>query len=228
VICTYDTKTIAARHPAQILAMSEKNQIRRHVNEVLRNGADFDAFCQDFFPDVRHRYSTDMDRVVKLNLLLELHDSEQILKALKQYADGTGLPLQSSSIIKYAMAVAGLGSMLFMASLFVHETRLRCLIHEERCDPNRPPESLSLDSPRLPPALISLPVESNPIGATVRNGENALLCAKTPCALKVPAHAPLELRFTYPGRESIYKTRDPSLELQSGGIRVYLMPSKIP
>lgn len=208
--------------------MSEKHQLRRHINEVLRNGADFDAFCQDFFPDVRQRYSTDMDKVVKINLLLELHDSEQILKALEQYSGGHGLPLHNSPIIKCTLAGAGLISALLLAILFLHRNWLSSFVQERRDARKRPPEIANPDSPSRPLEVISLPVESDPAGATVRNADNALLCVKTPCNLRVQAHVPLELRFTYPGRESIFKIRDPALELQNGGVRVYIFPDKVP
>ena len=34
--------------------------------------ADFNAFCLDYFPDVQRQFGTGMDRVQKINLLLEL------------------------------------------------------------------------------------------------------------------------------------------------------------
>lgn len=47
-------------------------ELRQRLDQALRTDSDFDAFCQDFFPDVKRRFSAGMDRVAKTSLLLEV------------------------------------------------------------------------------------------------------------------------------------------------------------
>lgn len=68
--------------------MTDRNELRRLLNEVLRVDADLDAFCLDFFPEVHQRFSAGMDRPQKVNLLLQLvSEPEQILVQLRKFAD---------------------------------------------------------------------------------------------------------------------------------------------
>lgn len=119
-------------------------------------------------------------------------------------------------------------SSLLLLSLFFHIPRpLRCLVHDELCAPapERNTKDIPLQMP--PPILIELPIESTPSGAKVWSVDNVQLCKATPCRISVPAHAPLELHFDYPGREYLWKTSDPTLELQKGGVRVNVPPKKV-
>lgn len=90
-------------------------------------------------------------------------------------------------------------------------------------------QTTSLDHATAPvaPETIELPIQSTPTGAKVWSVDNWLLCEKTPCRISVPAHAPLELHFGYPGFELKWRTNDPALELQKGGVRVHILPSKV-
>lgn len=58
--------------------------LRRLIRELLRTDADLNAFCQDYFPFVHERYSLGMDRLSKVNLLLELSDPGTIALRLKE------------------------------------------------------------------------------------------------------------------------------------------------
>lgn len=68
--------------------MTDRNELRRLLNGVLRVDADLDAFCLDFFPDVQQRFSAGMDRHQKVNLLFQLaSDPEQIIARLRTFAE---------------------------------------------------------------------------------------------------------------------------------------------
>jgi hypothetical protein len=59
---------------------------RAFVRELLRKSlisdSDLDAFCLDHFPDVHGRFGSGMDRVTKINILLERKDPEEIFAKL--------------------------------------------------------------------------------------------------------------------------------------------------
>lgn len=59
-----------------------KAMARKFLDAILVTDSELDAFCIDFFPDVHRRFSNNMERVVKVNLLLELKESQEILKRL--------------------------------------------------------------------------------------------------------------------------------------------------
>lgn len=52
--------------------MLDTRSVRLRLDESLRTDADLDAYCLDFFPQVYGRFSSQMDRQQKLNLLLHL------------------------------------------------------------------------------------------------------------------------------------------------------------
>lgn len=57
-------------------------QVRQKINEKLRTDADLTAFCIDYFPNVAARFSTGMDRVDKINILLQLEQQESVFYRL--------------------------------------------------------------------------------------------------------------------------------------------------
>lgn len=59
--------------------------LRRLIREVLRTDADLNSFCVDFFPDVYDRFSTGMDRLSKVNLLLELSPPGEVVSRLREH-----------------------------------------------------------------------------------------------------------------------------------------------
>lgn len=52
--------------------------LRNAINSVLL-GDDLDAFCQDYFPDIERRFTSGMQQVQKVTLLLKHADRRQIL-----------------------------------------------------------------------------------------------------------------------------------------------------
>lgn len=59
------------------------SDVRRLLDEVLRTESDFEAFCMDGFPEVSRRFSAGMDRVAKVNLLLQLCEHAEVLSRLR-------------------------------------------------------------------------------------------------------------------------------------------------
>lgn len=57
-------------------------EIRKHLDERFRVDADLDAFCLDHFEDVYRRFSKDMDRTQKVNLLLSVEDPSAVAAQL--------------------------------------------------------------------------------------------------------------------------------------------------
>ena len=67
--------------------MASSSTIRRLLNNVLITDSDFDAFCLDNFRDIFVRFSNQMDRVTKLNLLLQYHEETIVEKLEFDYAE---------------------------------------------------------------------------------------------------------------------------------------------
>lgn len=59
--------------------------IRERLTRTLRTDPDLDAFCLDFFRTVFDRFSSGMDRVSKVNLLLTLEEAEKIGHRLDEW-----------------------------------------------------------------------------------------------------------------------------------------------
>ena len=157
------------------------------------------------------------------SLVLALMAVLIVFAAMSQHSQHLVLP---SIVATWAYLAMTLGtSFLLLASLFFRWPRpLRCLINDEQCaSPQPQPSPLPLPSVS---AMIDLPVDSKPSGATVWTADNVVFCKATPCFGKVPAHAPLKLYFEYPGREYTFATADPSVDLKKGGVVVSLPPRK--
>lgn len=58
--------------------------LRKVLATVLRRDAKLQAFCLDYFPKVADRFGDNMDRLVKLNLLLSAVSTDEILEALRR------------------------------------------------------------------------------------------------------------------------------------------------
>lgn len=58
--------------------------MRRLLGMLLRTDGDLNAFCLDYLADVHNRFSESMDRLQKTNLLLSLHEPEEILLRLQE------------------------------------------------------------------------------------------------------------------------------------------------
>ena len=74
--------------------------VRELIGLIFITDSDLDAFCQDYFPKIKKRFTDGMDRVRKVNLLLELGDANKVLKVLQdkfpkemqKHADLPGVP----------------------------------------------------------------------------------------------------------------------------------------
>lgn len=60
-------------------------QLRRMLNAILIADSDLDAFCLDYFPQIKRRFTDGMERTRKLNILLEQVPPEQLIKVLRDY-----------------------------------------------------------------------------------------------------------------------------------------------
>lgn len=58
--------------------------LREFIMNVLITDSDLDAFALDYFPTTKHVYSSGMDRVAKVNILIEREDPEEVLQFLKE------------------------------------------------------------------------------------------------------------------------------------------------
>src|SRR5688572_5406887 len=61
-------------------------ELRQLLMSVLPTDSDQDAFVLDFFREVFRQFAAGMDRGRKINILLESHETDEILKALEQHA----------------------------------------------------------------------------------------------------------------------------------------------
>jgi tetratricopeptide (TPR) repeat protein len=78
--------------------MSDRNRLRHRLEKKLPTDADLNACCLDFLPEVKQRFTDGMDRIQKLNLILETVDPVQIASALDRYKAGpTPTPPPSAS-----------------------------------------------------------------------------------------------------------------------------------
>lgn len=65
--------------------MANRRKIRRWLDCLLSTDAELEAFVIDYFPRVKKRFGSSMDRIVKINLLLEIGDLEHIVDALMEH-----------------------------------------------------------------------------------------------------------------------------------------------
>ena len=84
-----------------------RHELRALLDSLLRSDADFDAFTGDRFAEVTHRFTDNMDRVRKTNLLLQHADLGRLTEALQ----GLG-----KSRFQADSAPAGRIKILFLAS----------------------------------------------------------------------------------------------------------------
>lgn len=59
--------------------------LRKIIDAVLPTDSELEAFCIDYFPRVKRRFSDSMERRVKTSLLLEQENRAIILSALEIY-----------------------------------------------------------------------------------------------------------------------------------------------
>lgn len=69
---------------------SLSHQARRMLDAEFPVPSDLMAFILDYFPDIYQRFGPDMDRKVKVNILLSSHEPRMIINALESYHRGNG------------------------------------------------------------------------------------------------------------------------------------------
>ena len=65
-----------------------RRDLRQLILKLLRTDSDQDAFVLDYFHEVFRLFSSGMDRIQKINLLLKQHETAEILQALQQQYPG--------------------------------------------------------------------------------------------------------------------------------------------
>ena len=63
-------------------ALPSSPELRKLIDRLLRSDADLSSFCQDYFPDTELRFATNMERGIKISLLLKDAPPEAIASAL--------------------------------------------------------------------------------------------------------------------------------------------------
>lgn len=63
-----------------------RQRVREQLAERLSTVEELDAFCLDYFPEVKRRFTGGMDRLARENLLLEMQDSAEVQAALQRYS----------------------------------------------------------------------------------------------------------------------------------------------
>lgn len=96
------------------------SQLRKIINSRFRTDADFTAFCIDFFPDVANRFSTGLERLEKINLLLQIEDADNIYEKLKT-GHITRLPSLNKSSFGFLFAI----SCAFVIALLVSSVAVK-------------------------------------------------------------------------------------------------------
>ena len=71
--------------PSKDDALEQRRMLRKSLEIDLPTDGEFDAFCNTFFPEVYRRFSRAMEFVEKVNLLMQIKDSKEILKCLHWY-----------------------------------------------------------------------------------------------------------------------------------------------
>lgn len=62
-----------------------RSELRRILQQYLPTVDSFDAFCLDFFPEVKSAFSSGMNRIERTNLLLESIDCGKLQKTLEEF-----------------------------------------------------------------------------------------------------------------------------------------------
>lgn len=77
--------------------------VRELFNSVIIDDSDLEAFCINYFPSIKKRFSTGMDRIAKLNLLFEQEKADEILLALRD-DDGSHDSVRSNEhLLRYRL-----------------------------------------------------------------------------------------------------------------------------
>lgn len=62
---------------------SRTAELRKLIARKLRLDSDLDAFCLDYFPEIKRRFTLGMDRLQKESLLLECADTDELAERLR-------------------------------------------------------------------------------------------------------------------------------------------------
>ena len=85
---TTQTLTISETETAVLSGslLSERALCRKILGFILIGDSDLEAYCGDYFPEVNSRFTLGMDRVTKVNILLNYVSNTDLLSSLAQHA----------------------------------------------------------------------------------------------------------------------------------------------
>lgn len=121
------------------LAPSKIAKLRAAIATILITDPQLDSFCQDYFSDAFTRFTVGMDRITKVNLLLQLYPEAEISARLDEIVQSHGLlPAHAPSSRKYWFMLLPLAVALSTSLLFYLKSR-------------RVEAPVQMHAPKLPP-----------------------------------------------------------------------------
>lgn len=74
----------APRVPVQVAEAANRRVMRQVIKDVYRTDSDQDAFFGDYFPEIKEKFSSGMDRDAKINIGFELASADAIVRAVQE------------------------------------------------------------------------------------------------------------------------------------------------
>lgn len=75
----------ASSAPAAPLGATRPSELRGLIARKLISDSDLDAFCIDYFPGIKRRFTNGMDRKQKESILIEGTDADELTARLREY-----------------------------------------------------------------------------------------------------------------------------------------------
>jgi hypothetical protein len=79
--------------------------LRALIDNILVGDSDLEAFCLDYFPRVKKRFSNGMERKIKVTILLEQEDRGEVLTCLRK--DHHEAFARYAHLVEYALVREG-------------------------------------------------------------------------------------------------------------------------
>lgn len=156
-----------------------RQELRRRIMFQLRSDQDFEAFCLDYFGEVQQRFTQGMDRLSKINLLLELEDAKNIWLALDQFKSHSAFGQHRRILYQYrALTISSIILITCIISLFLYKKNKIFSVSPSATSP--PTSTLTYDSKQLGSSQISRIAPATP--------QPQLLPTQTPVLRKPSAH----------------------------------------
>ena len=76
-------------HDTLVSELPHRSVLRKLFRKLMRTDAELDAFCLDYFPEAHGYFADGMNRLSKVNLLLELTEPAAVLEGLRKWCKDT-------------------------------------------------------------------------------------------------------------------------------------------